>query len=128
MYNRKALRFVAGVLMAIGCLLLLLPLSARATADAVGCGSALDLSGREATEQFLDDLESNIDGGGLRREDIDWRALCADRIETQRMIAWPLVVAGGLALLYLNGQTPKADSRFGRRSAQQEPEGNESKQ
>ncbi|MGY1666979.1 hypothetical protein [Geodermatophilus sp. SYSU D00696] len=121
MTSSKLLRLVTGVVLAIGILLLVLPTSASALGDVVGCGSALDPSLREAIAQDIDDMLS----GGRGRA--DWSALCKDRIETQRMIAWPLIVGGGLVLLYLNmnGQTSRLDSRCGRRAAPQESEGNE---
>ncbi len=97
MSTRGALAVIAAVVIAVGFLLALLPVSA----NGVACGSALGPdSSKASAAEFRVSLEDAFAGGD---GDVNggFQASCEDRVTTQRLVAYPLAGVGGLALVFL---------------------------
>lgn len=97
MTNRKAVGIIAGVVLLIGLVLLFVPTSVSGGADPVGCGNALS-GGTDIGDEFREQLE-DIYSGGTGELDLD--SQCADRLMTQRLIAWPIAGVGAAVLGFL---------------------------
>ena len=84
--------------MTAGALLALLPVS---VADDVGCGSALSPDSSEVgAAEFGASLEDAF-AGGTGDVDGGFQAMCDERVTTQRLVAFPLVGIGALAMVFL---------------------------
>lgn len=94
---------VAGIVLIVGFLLAITPLSVG-RAD-VGCGTALSPSITEA-------LEADLDGPfGITSV---YRAACDEEVSDRRMLAFPILGVGALALVFLwltrDGMTTRWDT------------------
>lgn len=91
MEPRKAVGWLAAIVIAVGFILLLVPVS---TGAGTHCGSALFPSDADALgEEFSDALSGFGDGGQTEA--------CGSRRSTQTGIGWTVVAIGGLVGGYL---------------------------
>ncbi len=83
---------VAGIVLAVGFLLAINPLSVGNPGAGVGCGSALAPSHTEA-------LDADLDGPlGITTL---YRAACDEEVGEQRGLAFPILGLAGLVLVFL---------------------------
>lgn len=102
MSTRGALAVIAGILLALGVVLAFVPVSID---DDVTCGSAVTGADDSPTsEAALADYSSALGDayrGGSYENKGAHVAQCEDRVGTQRLIAFPLVGVGTLALIFV---------------------------
>lgn len=98
MTTRKAAAVIAGLVLAIGLLLLFVPVSVAGDVD---CGSAVapDSIGAIGAE-FSD---------ALNGRSTDYQVMCDERVSTQRLIAFSIAGIGALALLFVVLTAARAD-------------------
>ena len=99
MSNRKALGVIAGIILALGVILALVPTSVNS--GQVDCGSALAPDTSAASAAEFGDAIADAFRGGDGSDDGGYVALCEDRVSTQRLFAFPIAGVGALALLFL---------------------------
>jgi hypothetical protein len=99
MNNRKALAVIAGIVLALGFILAVVP--THVSGGEVPCGSALAPDDSKANAAEFGDAIGDIYRGGDGSDDGGYVALCEDRVSTQRMIAFPVAGVSALALLFL---------------------------
>jgi hypothetical protein len=109
MINRKALGVIAGAVLVLGFILALVPTSVSGRdvlisgGDVVGCGSALSPDPKEAYSADIADVFRDVLADRDADRDGGFRALCEDRVTTQRLISFPIAGVAALAMLYLLG-------------------------
>ncbi|MGY1830157.1 hypothetical protein ACI8AA_06960 [Geodermatophilus sp. SYSU D01180] len=104
MSNRAAAAVIAGIVLVIGIILAFVPISV--SSGEVGCGSALSSDTSTASAAEFGDAIADAYRGGDGSDDGAYVALCDDRVFTQRLLAFPVVIVGALALLFLGLTTP----------------------
>jgi hypothetical protein len=93
MSTRGALAVVAAIVLAVGFLLAVLPVSS----GGVGCGNAFSPSSDEASAaDFSETIRGTDTGDGSTHVES-----CEGRVSTQRLVAFPLAGVGFLGLLFL---------------------------
>lgn len=90
MSPRKAAAVIAGIVLIVGFLLAINPLSVGGAG--VGCGSALSPSQTEALREDLD--------GPFGITSV-YRSACDEEVSERRMLAFPILGVAGLALVFL---------------------------
>jgi hypothetical protein len=102
MSNRKALAVLAGIILALGVILALVPTSV--SSGEVSCGSALAPDSGTTSDASLAEFKDAIGDayrGGDGTDNGGYVALCEDRVSTQRFIAFPIAGVGALVLAFL---------------------------
>ena len=97
MQPRRAVAVIAALVLGLGVLLSVVPVSIPGGGIDVDCGSVFSPSISEALDR---EIEETFSGGPVLSGG-DYLDRCDERLSGQSAIVWPLVGLGGLALVYL---------------------------
>jgi len=98
MSSRRAIGVLAGIVLLLGMILALTPLSVDGGTESIGCGSAYSPSYTSA------EIQDIVNGG-------DALDRCEDKVGGRRSVAYPLAGAAALTLLFL-GLTAQHKTRW----------------